>query len=145
MVMTERLLQYIWQFQYFNRQELVTVQGDPLQIIQQGKYNTHQGPDFLEAKIKIDDQFNDTFATAHEDFSGSESKGDWIYGVGFEYGFNDCWSMKIEYLYADFGEVTGTSDNLTAFSPAIAYPTNTFTHTADLQLDVLRIGFNYRF
>ena len=100
---------------------------------------------WAEAKIKIDDQFNDTFATAHEDFSGSESKGDWIYGVGFEYGFNDCWSMKIEYLYADFGEVTGTSDNLTAFSPAIAYPTNTFTHTADLQLDVLRIGFNYRF
>ena len=53
MVITERLLQYIWQFQYFNRQELTTVQGESLQIIQQGKYNSNQGPDFLESKLIV--------------------------------------------------------------------------------------------
>jgi len=52
--MTERLLQYIWQFQYFNRQDLSVSDGAALQIIHPGKYNTNQGPDFLEASIKID-------------------------------------------------------------------------------------------
>ncbi len=52
--MNERLLQFIWQFQYFNKNELQTTQGDTLTIINPGKYNTHQGPDFLDAKILID-------------------------------------------------------------------------------------------
>jgi len=51
--MTERLLQFIWQFQYFNKGELATLQGENLQIIFPGQHNTNQGPDFLEAKIKI--------------------------------------------------------------------------------------------
>lgn len=52
--MTERLLQFIWQFQYFNRNDLCTDDGASLQIIHPGKYNTNQGPDFLEAIIKIE-------------------------------------------------------------------------------------------
>ncbi len=51
--MKERLLQYIWQFQYFNKNELTTTGGEPLQVIHQGKFNANQGPDFSEAKIKI--------------------------------------------------------------------------------------------
>ena len=53
--MTERLLQYIWQFQYFNKSELATAEGEALQIIHQGNYNTDQGPDFSAATIKIGD------------------------------------------------------------------------------------------
>jgi Protein of unknown function (DUF2851) len=53
--MTERLLQFIWQFQYFNSAALQTATGALLQIIQSGQYNTNQGPDFLEARIKVDD------------------------------------------------------------------------------------------
>jgi len=52
--MTERLLQFIWQFQYFNRHDLIVNDGAVLQILHPGKYNTNQGPDFLEASIKID-------------------------------------------------------------------------------------------
>lgn len=51
--MTEALLHYIWQFQYFNKQGLCTEQGEPLTILYQGKHNTHQGPDFTDAKIAI--------------------------------------------------------------------------------------------
>jgi hypothetical protein len=51
--MKEKLLQYIWQFQYFNKSELITVSGEPLQIIYHGSLNTNQGADFAEAKIKI--------------------------------------------------------------------------------------------
>jgi hypothetical protein len=52
--MTERLLQFIWQFQYFNKNELAAVSGETLQIISPGLYNTNQGPDFSNAKIRID-------------------------------------------------------------------------------------------
>ncbi len=51
--MTERLLQYIWQFQYYNPADLVTEEGESLQIIHPGSINTNQGPDFSDAKIKI--------------------------------------------------------------------------------------------
>jgi len=53
--MTERLLQFIWQFQYYNNKELRLDSGENLQVISPGQHNLHQGPDFLEAKIKIDD------------------------------------------------------------------------------------------
>ena len=51
--MTERLLQFIWQFQYFNKSELSAVTGETVQVITPGQYNTNQGPDFAQAKIKI--------------------------------------------------------------------------------------------
>ena len=51
--MTERLLQYIWQFQYYNKNELTTTAGEELVIIHPGNYNTHQGPDFTEGRIKV--------------------------------------------------------------------------------------------
>jgi len=51
--MREKLLQYIWQFQYYNKNDLATSEGEPLQIIHQGNINTNQGADFSEAKIKI--------------------------------------------------------------------------------------------
>jgi len=51
--MTERLLQFIWQFQYFNKNELTTITGELVQIIFAGQWNTNQGPDFSDAQIKI--------------------------------------------------------------------------------------------
>lgn len=52
--MNEKLLQFIWQFQYFNKQQLVTIDGNPITIMQHGTINYNQGPDFLSARIKID-------------------------------------------------------------------------------------------
>jgi len=51
--MNEKLFQYIWQFRHFNFNQLATVDNEPLQIIHPGILNTNQGPDFLNAKIKI--------------------------------------------------------------------------------------------
>ena len=51
--MNERLLQYIWQFQYLNSCDLQTIAAQNLQVIFPGMHNTNQGPDFLNAKIKI--------------------------------------------------------------------------------------------
>lgn len=51
--MTERLLQFIWQMQYFNKSELRTTSGDKLSITYPGQLNSNQGPDFLEAVLSI--------------------------------------------------------------------------------------------
>jgi hypothetical protein len=51
--MNEKLFQYIWQFRHFNFTRLSTIENEPIQIIHPGTLNTNQGPDFLDAKIKI--------------------------------------------------------------------------------------------
>lgn len=51
--MNEKLLQFIWQFQYYNKGELAVTTGETLHIVSAGQYNTNQGPDFLNARIKI--------------------------------------------------------------------------------------------
>lgn len=50
---SERLLQFIWQFQYFHKQGLTTTDGEPLVIVHNGTYNTDQGPDFQNARVRI--------------------------------------------------------------------------------------------
>jgi len=51
--MNERLLQFIWQFRYFNQSALSTTDGKSLQVIHPGMLNRNSGPDFSEARIKI--------------------------------------------------------------------------------------------
>lgn len=52
-MISERLLQFIWQFQYFNRQLLKTTAGEDLEILSAGTLNKDQGPDFRQSRIKI--------------------------------------------------------------------------------------------
>jgi uncharacterized protein DUF2851 len=51
--MNERLLQFIWQFRYFNTSDLQLYSGESFRIIHPGQLNKHQGPDFLEARIQV--------------------------------------------------------------------------------------------
>ena len=48
-------MQFIWQFQYFNKNELCTQNGERLQVLVPGRYNFNQGPDFLDGRIIIDE------------------------------------------------------------------------------------------
>jgi Protein of unknown function (DUF2851) len=50
---TEQLLQFIWQFRYFNQQGLQLQTGEFLFIDFPGIQNPNQGPDFLDARINI--------------------------------------------------------------------------------------------
>ena len=97
------------------------------------------------------EDFIDTFPTppsvpAHEFASTSGLLTGWTAGGGVEFkvGGGNHWSLKGEYLWNDFGTgVKTTSTNLTAFS--VPFPTNVFTHQADLDGHLFRFGFNYRF
>lgn len=53
--MKEELLHYLWQFRYFNHANLRTTSGDDLAIIHTGTLNTDQGPDFINARIRVND------------------------------------------------------------------------------------------
>ena len=52
--MQESFLHYIWQHQYFDKQNLRTAQDEDILILHPGNRNTHAGPDFFNARIKID-------------------------------------------------------------------------------------------
>ena len=49
----EQLLHYVWKHKLFPLHTLVTTQGEPLEIIDPGLPNPDAGPDFFNAKIKI--------------------------------------------------------------------------------------------
>jgi hypothetical protein len=51
--MNEKLLHFIWQYQIFNSIALTTTQFDKLTILNPGKWNHNQGPDFGMARILI--------------------------------------------------------------------------------------------
>ena len=47
-------MQYIWHHRLWLQQDMTTVDGRRVQVIDQGKLNTDSGPDFFNAKISID-------------------------------------------------------------------------------------------
>ncbi len=51
--MEELLLHFIWRYQPYILNGLKTVNGEPIEIIDPGLYNTDSGPDFSNAKIRI--------------------------------------------------------------------------------------------
>jgi outer membrane immunogenic protein len=62
----------------------------------------------------------------------------WTAGGGVEYALTWNWFIKAEYLYASFS-------NQTAPQVTGAFPSLTGTATANLNANILRAGFDYRF
>jgi hypothetical protein len=53
MTMQEKLLQFIWQYNLYRPDILKTTEGEPVQVIHPGRFNTDAGPDFHSARIRI--------------------------------------------------------------------------------------------
>lgn len=53
-MLNEQFLSTIWKFKIFSQYPLKTTSGKSVEIIDPGEPNHHNGPDFLNAKIKID-------------------------------------------------------------------------------------------
>lgn len=49
----ESLLQFVWKFRLFGGSELRLAGGELLEIVSPGKHNHHAGPDFTEARLRI--------------------------------------------------------------------------------------------
>lgn len=74
----EGLLHYVWHHRAFPPEELHSTDGRVIEVIDVGKHNLDQGPDFFNAKIKIDgtlwagnveihNQASDWYAHRHND------------------------------------------------------------------------------
>jgi len=63
----------------------------------------------------------------------------WVAGAGWEYAWTDHWIVRLEYLYAAFPNTTlnGTITTVGASNP--------FHGSADLTLQVVRGGLNFKF
>jgi hypothetical protein len=51
--MTEEFLQFIWEHKLFDDQNLFSANGDEIEIVNVGRKNKDAGPDFFDARIKI--------------------------------------------------------------------------------------------
>lgn len=71
--------------------------------------------------------------------STSSTRVGWTVGAGFEYALDRNWSVKAEYLYLDFGTVTGVGTLTPAFAGL------TFSNSTHLTANLGRVGVNYRF
>lgn len=50
----EQLLHYVWKHKIFPLRELCTTDGRTVEVLNPGLHNTDAGPDFMDAKIKLD-------------------------------------------------------------------------------------------
>jgi outer membrane immunogenic protein len=69
-------------------------------------------------------------------FEADATRSGWAVGVGYEAAFRNAWSMRLEYLYMDFGSDTASLDG-PAGGLAVA--------DIDQQVHTLTLGVNYRF
>jgi outer membrane immunogenic protein len=70
--------------------------------------------------------------------SDSTTRAGWTLGAGVEHAYGNGWSLKAEYLFLDLGKTTFTSSSSVLAAATIR-------HTHDLNVDILRVGLNYRF
>lgn len=69
----------------------------------------------------------------------SDTRLGWTVGGGAEYALNKNWSIKGEYLYADFGTVSTTGVLTPAFAGSV------IGNTFHLTTNIGRVGVNYKF
>ncbi len=53
--MKEDLLHFVWRTRRFENSNLATTEGEPIEILRPGEHNSHAGPDFLDARLRISD------------------------------------------------------------------------------------------
>jgi len=99
--------------------------------------------------VKYSQTFTDDLANASESASQSSAQTGWSAGAGAEHLLapDSKWSLKLEYLYASLGTMTGTSANMSADvgDATVLFPKVVFTHSTTVTMSLLRLGINYHF
>jgi outer membrane immunogenic protein len=87
--------------------------------------------------------------------SWGSTRAGWTAGAGVEAAIDRNWSVKVEYLYMDLGNIGGASGTATTVTNALNTPSvgfNTVTTTTRTSMfntrftdNIVRVGVNYRF
>ena len=93
--------------------------------------------------------FTETFANGTETGSINKKQSALVWGGGAEFRGGKHWSVKGEFLTADFSHgtpFTTTSTNLaTTTGGAATWPNDKFTHSTTFKMNVIRGGINFGF
>lgn len=94
-------------------------------------------------RIRMDATFSDNLATGALGYdSDNETKFGWVVGLGGEYALSERWTLRAEYLYADYGKADTKSVVTNSIYPALA---NDLKSSVDLKTQILSVGVSYRF
>lgn len=93
--------------------------------------------------LKYTALYSDTIGPATESGGSRSTKAGYVAGGGIEGKVASHWTIKGEYLYAHFGDVTQQSTNFNL--NGVPTPAQVFTHNANLFGHLVRFGINYRF
>jgi opacity protein-like surface antigen len=74
--------------------------------------------------------------------SDNETKLGWVIGLGGEYALSESWTIRGEYLYADYGKVDTTA---LVTNPAFPTLANDLKSSVELKTQILSVGVSYRF
>jgi hypothetical protein len=125
--MTEEFLQYLWKFRFLN-QELYTRSGETLTILHPGEHNHNGGPDFINARIRIE---NTTWAGNVEVHM---NEADW-----FRHGHHLDKTYENVILHVVYEEYTGDSARLNPVLPKLIirgqYPEYIYNRYQDFLLN----------
>jgi outer membrane immunogenic protein len=95
-------------------------------------------------QLRYEEQFSDTYGSIARG-SGQLSKvaPGFIASLGGAYALTPHWQLRADYLFADFGQYSTTSNNLVyGGSP---YTGTIFNHSFSTAVHVLRVGVGYHF
>jgi outer membrane immunogenic protein len=87
--------------------------------------------------------------------SSSDNRVGWVIGAGAEAALSRNWSIKAEYLYLDFGDVTNAAGSATSTVNLLGTPNQGLNTIIDTTMNatartrwtdnIVRVGLNYRF
>ena len=124
--MTEEFLQYLWKFRLLNH-ELYTRTGETLTILHPGEQNHNGGPDFINAKIRIED----TIWAGNVEVHMNEA--DW-----FRHGHHLDKTYENVILHVVYEEYTGDSTRLKTVFPTLVLHGQYPEYIYNLYQDFLR-------
>jgi outer membrane immunogenic protein len=92
--------------------------------------------------VKTAYTFTDTFFNGFVNAGSSSTKAGWTVGGGVEWApWSNNWTMKVEYLYADFGTVSDAA----VMTGTVGLAPPTFNYSTSLKANIVRAGLNFRF
>jgi outer membrane immunogenic protein len=92
-------------------------------------------------RVSYVETYADTLNAGVGSATGSQSLIGWTAGGGWEYAWNDHFVTRIEYLFADFPKVTNAVGRITDTTGGA----NVLHGSADLVIQAVRLGLNYKF
>jgi outer membrane immunogenic protein len=92
--------------------------------------------------LKYTNVFNDNFYPSTGTANFNQTKVGYAVGAGAEWKFNSNWSVRGEYLYVAFDNITGSSVVAVTAIPAINF---TFGHSATFTENIARVAVSCHF